>query len=502
MRLDDVTIALRARTQWEAVDLGATMLRAWWRPVYGAWFAVVLPLAVVLHVVFAEHAWLALLLLWWLKPFYDRVVLHVLAQAVFGAPPRVGETLARLPAIVRSSGLAGGLTWRRLDPVRSFNLPVRQLELQSGKQARARERLLGRRAAGQATGLLYACLTFELILILSLHLCRDLVTPAAVPSTLTFESFFRDLFGFDETPAAAIMQNAFALAAMAVVEPLYVASGFSLYLNRRTALEAWDLELAFRRMAQDGPADARSPAAAVAVCALAALLFAPAQQAWAGEPPPDSRTLIREVLAAPEFEEFRKDKVWQPRNAQPRSRADKPDTTLAEILAAIARTLSDLSRLGAYVALAVFLVFALRFLIRAAARWESGKAKAEPDGPAPPRTLFGLDVSLESLPADLAGLAAQAADRDPRFALSLLYRGALATLMHRDRVPIDAGDTEGDCLQRVQRLQAADLAAYFGRLVGAWSQTAYAGRAPDISAVRSLCEDWPRHFARDTVRPA
>src|SRR5690606_163265 len=33
-------------------------------------------------------------------------------------------------------------------------------------------------------------------------------------------------------------------------EPIYVACGFTLYLNRRTALEAWDIELVFRRLRQ------------------------------------------------------------------------------------------------------------------------------------------------------------------------------------------------------------------------------------------------------------
>ena len=36
--------------------------------------------------------------------------------------------------------------------------------------------------------------------------------------------------------------------AICVVEPLYVAGGFGLYLNRRTELEAWDIEIAFRRI--------------------------------------------------------------------------------------------------------------------------------------------------------------------------------------------------------------------------------------------------------------
>jgi type IV secretory pathway TrbD component len=36
-------------------------------------------------------------------------------------------------------------------------------------------------------------------------------------------------------------------AAVAFVEPFYVAAGFGMYLNRRVELEAWDIEQEFRR---------------------------------------------------------------------------------------------------------------------------------------------------------------------------------------------------------------------------------------------------------------
>jgi hypothetical protein len=36
-------------------------------------------------------------------------------------------------------------------------------------------------------------------------------------------------------------------AAIAFVEPFYVAAGFGMYLNRRVELEAWDIEQEFRR---------------------------------------------------------------------------------------------------------------------------------------------------------------------------------------------------------------------------------------------------------------
>jgi hypothetical protein len=36
-------------------------------------------------------------------------------------------------------------------------------------------------------------------------------------------------------------------AAVAFLEPFYVAAGFGMYVNRRVALEAWDIEQEFRR---------------------------------------------------------------------------------------------------------------------------------------------------------------------------------------------------------------------------------------------------------------
>ena len=62
---------------------------------------------------------------------------------------------------------------------------------------------------------------------------------------------------------------------MAIIEPFYVAGGFALYLNRRTALEGWDLEVALRRMGERAQAASRSvdvARAAALALALAGLL--------------------------------------------------------------------------------------------------------------------------------------------------------------------------------------------------------------------------------------
>src|SRR6185312_10963416 len=63
----------------------------------------------------------------------------------------------------------------------------------------------------------------------------------------SFADFFRHdvhASGTGWTLAASTV----AYLAMSAIEPLYVACGFALYLNRRTQLEAWDIDLAFRRL--------------------------------------------------------------------------------------------------------------------------------------------------------------------------------------------------------------------------------------------------------------
>src|SRR5688500_18574015 len=73
VQIDRMPLALRPRGPWEGADLGVVMLRAWARPVYAAMIATVIPVALAAHLLIG-NLFLALLLVWWLKPLYDRVV--------------------------------------------------------------------------------------------------------------------------------------------------------------------------------------------------------------------------------------------------------------------------------------------------------------------------------------------------------------------------------------------------------------------------------------------
>ena len=119
----------------------------------------------------------------------------------------------------------------------------------------------------------------------------------------------------------------------------------------------------------------------------------------------------------------------------------------------------------------------------------------------PPEIVLGLDLRPEALPPGLDGVAARLwAEGEFRAALALLYRGALAHLVHRCRAPISRGATEEECLRAARACLPAAAADYFGRLTRAWLVTAYAG-LPPASEDASLCEAWRAHF-QDAPREA
>jgi hypothetical protein len=474
------------------------MLREWWRPVYAAWAVTFVPVAAMVMYALRDEPALAALLLWWLKPVFDRIVLHVLSRAVFGDEVPV----RRLPADWReylSPGLAPGQLWGRIDLARSFDLPVWQLERVSGGAARTRRAVLQKRARYHAVWLTGMCAIFESIVILGLLLLvSELATPVKASSGWMLERLFGT--GASVPDWGIEITLAYALAVTAI-EPFYVAGGFALYLNRRTLLEGWDIELELRRCAAR-LADARARAATLAA-AVAVLLVC-----WSALPQPaaaadgaagkSARQEIREVLKDPEFAHTRETWGWHVRWP----RWDVPDWlrwpdwlrfewgggTGDPILEEVA---ARLAKIALWAATGIALVWAIYYLVRRLPHL----LEPDPAEDAAPPVLFGLDIAPETLPSDIAGTAARLLGEGRlREALSLLYRGALSTLVHAKGVVLNAGDTERDCLTRARAVLPREGYAYFGELVAAWQAIAYAGRSPEAGRAQGLVAAWPAHF--------
>ena len=482
MQLERLSVELRPRGGWESLDLGFQMSRAWWRPVWGTWLAVYLPLAAALFAAFHDRLWAAVLALWWLKPLIDRFVLYVVSRAVFGAPPTMRETLGAWRDVL-SPGALAGLTLFRIDLARSFMLPVWLLEKQTGRDAQRRRKALGQRMRYYAVWLTILCAHFEALVFLSLGVAGDLLVPAGGDSG--FE--FRDLLRGGAGAAWSWIDFACYVAAVSAIEPLYVSAGFALYLNRRAILEGWDIELALRRL------DERLRGAAAAVVAAVLIGFAALTAGLAPSPAhaadKSAKQEVVEVLKAPEFQEYREGRTWRYRGEQNEAKQAPPDLGfwsnlglfLAEIAEAVVWIVAALAVVG--------LVLALR-------RWVPAWLERAPSAYRPPDALFGLALAPESLPDDVAAAAAAMVRAGRlREALSLLYRGALSVLVHRDHVPLAEGDTEGDCVRAARKTLPANAGDYFARLVQTWTAAAYAGRLPDAGGAEALCREWAPHFA-------
>lgn len=497
MKLEGLKLALRPRNAWEAFDLGVALSRHAGLRLFAAFALPYAAFALLVNLALWGHPTIALLIVWWVKPLFDRIALAVLAQAVFGATPSLQATFAGWREMFRT-GVLWSLTFGRIDFARSFHLPITQLEGQRGRARRERTRLLDKHARGAAVWLTVVLIHFSYVVVLGLEGLAHLLAPTGVE----FESGIFSIMGFGGKPeslATQVLFNAAFLAAECVLEPLYVAGGFTYYLSRRATLEGWDLEVAFKRLALRHASLAAGVAARRIAAVMAFSCLGAVPCAWHGAAEagtaqartPEQRA-IEEILKRNAFEEFEDQRRWQRRNPterEPERRFD-PDLAFWERMARLA---GELLRALAWIGGLALLGYVLAMLVRRLGWLDGGSPRA---GAVPPDFLFGMDLRQESLPQDLPGAARGLLDGgDARGALSLLYRGALATLVRARDLEVRSGDTEADCMRSVVHTQPQPVVSYFGELLALWGATAYARRMPPELDVRRLIEGWSTHFA-------
>ncbi|RON43154.1 DUF4129 domain-containing protein [Pseudomonas frederiksbergensis] len=514
MRLSDATVVIRPRNTWEAMDLGVLLSQRHRRLLMTSWAIVTLPIFALLSLLLWDSPSLAVFIFWWLKPAFERLPLYILSKTLFGETPTLKQALREWPRLLKPQLLAS-LTWRRLSLSRSFVMPVVQLEGLDGMARQQRLRVLLQRNAGAAQWLTIIGVHLETALWIGLMVLFYLLLPQQIELDWDWQTLI----------AAAThdwrwlehLTNAFYALVLVVWEPVYVACGFSLYLNRRTVLEAWDIELVFRRMRQ-------RLSSAAAVLLLALLLLLPSTPTvWAAEPvmSPDtprlldqpltsqaSRDSIKAILDQPPFKN--KETVTRYRFGEDKPEAQtKDDGTTPEWLKALLRLLEG-QRFGALATLIEVLLWgaviaAIGLLIWRYRDWLQAFVSRRPalrgkiDRPLP-KQLFGLDVHRETLPADVATAAETLWQTNPREALGLLYRALLSRLLHDFNLPLKDADTEGQVLARVDQLQQPALLAFSQTLTRHWQNMAYGHRLPPAQLQQELCDGWRALFNPGAAR--
>jgi hypothetical protein len=236
MDLEKLAIPLRSRTAWEALDLGFVLARQSWGPLLGLWLGTALPVLIATHAAGFENPWLPLLLLWWFKPLYEKAPSVYLSRLIFGQRLPWRHVMLETWRLCRRH-IIGDLIWRRLSRRRGFTAAIRLLE-QDPASAHARVNILtkGVRVAWYFTSIL---VQFEFVMTVFPLMLLNFAVPEV--------SYVYDVLFFD-TKNTALFWTLSYFVATAVVAPFYMAAGFTLYINRRVDLEAWDVEMDLRRI--------------------------------------------------------------------------------------------------------------------------------------------------------------------------------------------------------------------------------------------------------------
>ncbi len=535
MRLTDASVVIRPRTSWEAIDLGVLLAQRHRALLMTSWAIVTLPVFALLTLLLWDYPSVAVLVFWWLKPAYERLPLLILSQALFGSAPSLRQALKSLPSALTPQ-LIASLTWRRLSLSRSFYQPVQQLEGLDGLPRAQRIAVLGQKDPRAARLLTALGSTLEMTFWIGLMVLFYAMIPPQIEADWSWRSLL-DIEG--EWNWLEHLTNGFYALVLIVWGPVYVSCGFALYLNRRTALEAWDIELGFRNLRQRvlgsalalllGGFFALTLLPSSVMAASASIQSMPEEipsesgnscplppldnpQTDEDVAPPDSPRLLNQpltsqvsqnaihaVLEQPPFKNPKPVSGW--RIAQPKHDAQSAETPnwLARLVVGLLNTGKTLSAVfGAL--LWTLLGITVAWVIWRYRTWfATFVGKSPPKATAPqdiPHQLFGLQVRAETLPTDVADAAERLWQQSPREALSLLYRALLSRLLTDYQLPLKSADTEGQILARIAELKQPPLDDFSHELTRHWQNLAYGHRLPPDQARQTLCSGWRKLFAQ------
>ncbi len=549
MRIDQLDVVLRARSGWEAMELGTALVRRHARAIWLPWLLLGLPVFAVVNAMawWADAFGLAWLLMWWLKPLFDRVALYVISRGVFGDTPSAWQAL-RAQRHWGWSGFWGYLGWRRFSPMRSLMLPVNLLEGSQPEMRGVRRRAIAGGAFGHAIVLTCTCMMFEVVLVSGAIAAIFMFIPFELLSDSWRAAW--EMVRSDTPAWARLGFNLVSWLAAGLIGPFYVGAGFGLYLNRRTEMEAWDVEIAFRRLR-----DRLQQAAPLLVLAL--VLGWPGGALHAQQVPDPDSVIAQDADTPPhpdapdapdEAEEddgedsaavlltYDNDPANRPesvfgtasvdtagfRQAVQRAYED-PLQSPTRTVVSWERTSKDAADKDAKkkkdrdpstddrdarpkgpllpAQIAEWLLWGLvgvllLALVATAPRWlpwlrGTGKRKR-----APQTVVVEDPITVpDEVPPDAAARARALWQQGrPRQALALLYRASVESMSERVQTTLPPGATEAQCLRASRRMPEEADRTLFARIVRVWQYAAYAGRLPDDAEFDTLASTLQQQF--------
>ena len=434
-----------------------------------------------LAIYFQDVIW-GMILLWWFKPLYERPLLKYLSNAVFAESSSPRDLMrGMLDSSLFVSLTIGRFSWRRS--------AIAAITLEEGTHTELVERkkvlyedgatfLMWPSLLGLFFEIMVAILLYQLLIgffetsqgfVLSGEdIIETFVTFFMSLSTAIDEMTFWEISGFLVIYSFVIL----------VVMPFFVASGFSLYLNQRTLLEGWDIEVGFNKLVQR-----------LGLLMLLLCVWQPLDVL--ADEAKDHATAIEEVRALPDFNQI--ETVELPAflaRLREWLASDEEDDDEEPRDSALGRIISVIVEVIFWVAMAALLVY---FVYRIATLVDIQALK--PVARTTRTNKPGVDVDeLSHLPQDILRAASRAWQaNDPRSAYSLLYLGAIRHLRDELDCKIGKDQTEAECVRRTNHL-AADLHSAFKTLTSNWQRVAYAGGVVQQSQFEETTASFRRFF--------
>ncbi|MZR61524.1 DUF4129 domain-containing protein [Alcanivorax sp. DP30] len=492
MELEKASARLAPRSPWQAVDLGTQMFRRWAWPTVRIWLAfTLLPFVLLLAYASMLESWWPLVLFWWFKPMWERPLLAWYSHALF-AEELTLKTLFKRWKQYALPGLFAQLTWRRLSPSRSFNTAIWQLEGARGDQVSQRHQVLHRAPSNRA-GMLTLVL-FHIEQFMGYGLLALFYTLVPWQFNLELSDWF-----FEQSVLQTAIASSCLYLVLCITEPLYVACGFALYLNKRTWLEGWDLQLGLTRIGKRRKPNGIAAALLIGMLALPFSEPATAVDHRVEDMHAEQQQII-ELLAGEDYMPFetRTQREWKDQDNDEGEEASwweafwkaffdrANDNTSTN-----SKPFSIPDNLIWAVFWALFAGIVLWLLMKVASQVGfTGRTRKQ--NHVIPTHVAGLDIRQQSLPDDINAAVENALhDTDIRTAMSLLLRVSLATLLREYPVALAAGSTEQHCLRTLQRQHGkAPGIEVLQPVVNAWVRTAWAHRPVSADEVRELLAQW------------
>ncbi len=489
MRLEDVTAEIRPRSDWEAVDLGFAMARrSFWRCLSVWWLALLLP-ALVGIVLLRDHAFVFATLFWWWRPVASRMVLFELSRRLFGEAPSWRQVWKEIPR-AWSRRFFYRLVWSRFSPWAPVTMPVEDLEGLRGQAYQQRTKLVMRRGEGAAFRLSLGGSLASVWLMLGLLGMVNMFLPEGQDGIFleSWQAVRAGEVGGIGQAASWILVGCY-LMALSLTDLFVTGGGFGIYVNSRTWIEGWDVELAFKRMANRIGMLSKL---LIASCFLLLQLSSGAAERPAEE-------VIREVKSHPDFV-VQKMQVPVPDTSSSSSSSSGGSSSgssssrssggsmewLQQVMQGFGNVLLVVCIVAA-LAFVAWLLWNFRHLLKDRSGLDGGPSEGTKA-----RVVMGMEVTPESLPEDIPDTAWRWWCEGRRHeAVALLYRGAISRSIELARVEIMESDTEGDCLRRIREAGSRAHPAYFKGLTGFWLGLAYAKDFPASDEVQGLCQQWP-----------